>query len=78
MMFSALKALDPLDNKGKHSEHRDRQGDEDHVGHVGLLRSKSGHGRPVARAAQVDGTVVLRRFLSCTRFSNGRHDDPYG
>ena len=36
-MFSAVKVLDPLDDQGEYSENRDRQRDEDHVGHVGLL-----------------------------------------
>jgi hypothetical protein len=37
MRFSALKALDPLQDEEEHGEHHDGQADIDHVGHGALL-----------------------------------------
>ena len=36
-MFSALKTLDPLDDQREKGEERDRDPDENHVGHQVLL-----------------------------------------
>jgi hypothetical protein len=42
MMFSALKALDPLDEEEERGEHDDRQPDVDEVEHGALLGVTAG------------------------------------
>jgi hypothetical protein len=42
MMFSALKALDPLDEEEERGEHDDRQPDVDEVEHGALLGVAAG------------------------------------
>jgi hypothetical protein len=42
MMFSALKALDPLDEEEERGEHDDRQADIDEVEHGALLGVTAG------------------------------------
>jgi hypothetical protein len=42
MMFSALKALDPLDEEEERGEHDDRQADVDEVEHGALLGVTAG------------------------------------
>ena len=43
-MFSALKALDPLDEEEERGEHDDRQADVDEVEHGALLGVSQGRG----------------------------------
>jgi hypothetical protein len=42
MRFSALKALDPLQDEEEHGEHDDREADVKQVGHGALLDGVTG------------------------------------